>query len=116
MRVRGLQTHGSSEESVVSGSRVALNLAGIDACEVGRGQTVVPPDTLAAVSIVDVEAALMPGVRSLKHRAQVHFHAFTADALATVSLYDYQPVEAGACRLLIRQENTAKRHMQRLGL
>jgi selenocysteine-specific elongation factor len=100
VRVRGLQTHGRPEERVHSGSRVAVNLAGIDVSEVTRGQTLVAPDTLAAVSIVDVEAALLPGVRSLKHRAQVHFHAFTADTLAAVSLYDYRPVEAGSRRLM----------------
>lgn len=39
VRVRGLQTHGRPEEIVRSSSRVALNLAGIDVCEVSRGQT-----------------------------------------------------------------------------
>jgi selenocysteine-specific elongation factor len=100
VRVRGLQSHGRSEESVCSGSRVAINLAGIDASEVSRGQLLVPPDTLTAASIIDVEASLLPGVRSLKHRAQVHFHAFTADTLATVSLYDHRPVEAAARQLM----------------
>jgi len=100
VRVRGLQSHGRREEVVQSGSRVALNLAGIDVSEVSRGQTIVLPETLAAVSIVDVETVLLSGVRSLKHRSEVHFHAFTADALATVSLYDYHPVEAGTRRLM----------------
>jgi len=100
VRVRGLQTHGRPEQVVGSGSRVALNLTGIDVSEVSRGQTLVPPETLTAVSVVDVEGVLLPGVRSLKHRAQVHFHAFTADALATVSLYDYHPIEAGTRRLI----------------
>jgi selenocysteine-specific elongation factor len=100
VRVRGLQTHGRPEEVVQSGSRVALNLAGIDVSEVSRGQTIVPPETLAAVSIVDVETVLLSGVRSLKHRSQVHFHAFTADTYATVSLYDYHPVEASTRRLM----------------
>jgi selenocysteine-specific elongation factor len=100
VRVRGLQTHGLPDENVQSGSRVAVNLAGIDVSEVTRGQTLVVPDTLTAVSVVDVEVALLPGVRSLKHRAQVHFHAFTADTLASISLYDYRPVEAATRRLI----------------
>jgi selenocysteine-specific elongation factor len=100
VRVRGLQSHGRREEVVQSGSRVALNLAGIDVSEVSRGQTIVPPETLTAVSIVDVETVLLSGVRSLKHRSQVHFHAFTADTLATISLYDYHPVEASTRRLM----------------
>src|ERR1700691_4347416 len=45
VRVRGLQTHGRREEVVQSGSRVALNLAGIEVSEVRRGQTIVPPET-----------------------------------------------------------------------
>jgi selenocysteine-specific elongation factor len=100
VRVRGLQTHGRAEESVHSGSRVALNLAGVEVSEVTRGQTLVAQDTLTAASTIDVEVALLPGVRSLKHRADVHFHAFTADTLATISLYDYRPVEAGTRRLM----------------
>jgi selenocysteine-specific translation elongation factor len=63
VRVRGLQTHGRPEEIVRSSSRVALNLAGIDVCEVSRGQTLVTPDTLTAVSFIEVEVALLPGVR-----------------------------------------------------
>ena len=41
MRVRGMQTHGHPEERVAAGSRVALNLAGIEVSEVSRGQTLV---------------------------------------------------------------------------
>lgn len=100
VRARGLQTHGRPEESVQSCSRVALNLAGIDVSDVTRGQTLVTPDTLTAVSIVEVESVLLPGVGRLRHRAQVRFHAFTADTLAGVSLYDYQPVEAVTRRLM----------------
>ena len=44
VRVRGLQTHGKSEQSAQPGSRVAVNLSGIDATEVRRGQTLVSPE------------------------------------------------------------------------
>src|ERR1700761_836478 len=42
VRVRGMQAHGRPEEHVRSGSRVALNLAGIEVAEVSRGQTLIP--------------------------------------------------------------------------
>jgi len=99
-RVRGMQTHRRTEERVSSGSRVALNLAGIDVSDVSRGQTIIERGTLTAVTSIDVEASLLAGSKELKHRATVHFHAFTADTLATVSLYGYKAAEAAAHRLM----------------
>jgi selenocysteine-specific elongation factor len=100
LRVRGLQTHGRSEERVYAGSRVALNIAGVEISEINRGQTIVQPETLTATSTIDADVTLLPGVAVLKHRALVHFHAFTADTLASVSLYGYNSAEAGSKRLM----------------
>ena len=99
-RVRGMQTHRRAEERVNPGSRVALNLAGIDVSDVSRGQTIVEPEALTAVATIDVEASLLADSKELKHRATVHFHAFTSDTLATVSLYGHNAVAAGAHRLM----------------
>ncbi len=100
VRVRGMQIHNRTEDQAYPGSRVALNLSGIDASEIARGQTLVEQHALSAVALIDVEVILLPGSASLKHRANVHFHAFTSDTLATVSLYKYAPVEPGERRLL----------------
>jgi selenocysteine-specific elongation factor len=100
VRIRGMQTHGRPEEHVHPGSRVALNLSGVEVSEAKRGQTLVAQETLTAVTTIDVEASLLPAVSSLKHRSRVHFHAFTSDTLATVSLYDYHAVEPGTRRLM----------------
>jgi selenocysteine-specific elongation factor len=99
-RVRGMQTHRRAEERVNLGSRVALNLAGIDVSDVSRGQTIIEPGTLIAVTAIDVEVSLLAGSKELKHRATVHFHTFTSDTLATVSLYGSNAVEPGAHRLM----------------
>ena len=100
VRVRGMQTHGHPEERVESGSRVALNLAGIEVSEVSRGQTLVSEGTLTATTAIDVDAMLLPESAVVKHRSRVHFHAFTSDTLATVSLYDYEAAEPGTRRLM----------------
>ena len=68
-----MQTHGRPEEYARAGSRVALNLAGIEVSEASRGQTLVAPETLTAVTTIDVEASLLPDSGSLKHRSRVHF-------------------------------------------
>jgi selenocysteine-specific elongation factor len=99
-RIRGIQTHGRSTEMANAGSRVALNIAGIDVADAHRGHTVIVPNTLAAMSVIDVEVNLLPYAPELKHRARVHFHAFTSDTLASVSIYGYQSAEAGSSRLM----------------
>jgi selenocysteine-specific elongation factor len=100
VRVRGMQTHGRAEDVALAGSRVALNLAGVEVPELSRGQTLVAPDTLSAVTSIDVEAWLLPGSSGLKHGALVHFHAFTSHTVAKVLLYGRGRFEAGSNRLL----------------
>ena len=100
VRVRGMQTHGRPEGLLFAGSRVALNLVGVEVSEVSRGQTLAAPETVTAVTSIDVEAWLLPGSSSLKHGALVHFHAFTSNTLAKVLVYGPGRFEAGSSRLL----------------
>ena len=100
VRVRGIETHGHAEELALAGSRVALNLAGVEVSELARGQTLVAPGTLTAVTTIDVEAWLLPGASPLKHGAPVHFHAFTSNMVARILIYGPGKLEAGPRRLL----------------
>ncbi len=100
VRVRGLQTHGHAMQSAPPGSRVAVNLANVDATQTRRGQTLVSPRTIAAVDTIDVEVRLLQSAPALKHRASVHFHAFTAETMARVSLYGYEAMRPGTVRLM----------------
>jgi len=99
VRVRGLQTHGLPVESAQPGSRVAVNLSGVDATQVHRGQTLVVPSTLSPVDTIDAEVKLLEKASALKHRASVHFHAFTSETMASISLYGYESVQPGTGRL-----------------
>ena len=100
VRVRGLQTHGHPMQSTPPGSRVAVNLSGVDATQVHRGQTLVSPGTIAAVDTIDVEVRLLSTAPPLKHHASVHFHAFTSETMARVSLYGYEAMQPGTVRLM----------------
>jgi selenocysteine-specific elongation factor len=99
VRVREIQTHNQRLQQEHTGSRVALNLAGIDATEVYRGQTLLLPGSISAVETIDAEITILPGCNGLKHRARVHVHAFTADILGTIFLYGYDGAEPGAARI-----------------
>jgi selenocysteine-specific elongation factor len=100
VRVRGLQSHGEPVQYAQPGSRVAVNLSGIDANQVRRGETLVSPRTLSAVDTLDVEVRLLESAPALKHRANIHFHAFTSETMASVSLYGYEAVQPGTLRLM----------------
>jgi len=99
VRVRGIQVHNKAVTEIQAPARVALNLTGIDVGEVGRGDTVVPPDSLSPVSTVDVELTASPGATPLKHRGKLGMHAFTSETLATVLLYEPDDQPAHGTRL-----------------
>jgi selenocysteine-specific elongation factor len=99
VRVRGLQTHGQAEQAAHAGTRVAVNLSGIDVSDVHRGQTLVAPETLSPVDVIDAEIRLLPSAPPLKHGARVHFHIFTSEVMARVSLYGYESVRPGSHRM-----------------
>lgn len=100
VRVRGLQTHGQQQQSVQPGARVAVNLSGVNATDVHRGQTLVSPMTLLPVDTIDAEVSLLKSAPAMKHRASIHFHAFTAETMASISLYGFDAVQPGSTRLM----------------
>jgi selenocysteine-specific elongation factor len=100
VRVRGLQIHGQPVQSVQPGSRVAVNLSGISATEIHRGQTLVSPHVLSPVDTIDAEVILLANAAALKHRASVHFHGFTSETMARISLYGYEAAQPGSSRLM----------------
>lgn len=100
VRVRGIQVHGHADEVAHAGSRVALNLVGVNASEIWRGQTVLQPGSLLPATMIDVEVCLLPGTQELKHGCHVQFHAFSAEAAAKVSLYAVEPAASRDARLM----------------
>lgn len=106
LRVRGVQVHGKQENRATAGQRTALNVTGAETAELTRGLTIVAVGSLHATTVIDCEFQLLPSAKPLKHRAPVHFHAWTAETEATVKLLDgkdrLQPGERGFVRLILR--------------
>jgi selenocysteine-specific elongation factor len=99
VRVRGIQVHNQAVTEIDAPARVALNLTGVEVGEVGRGDTVVAPDSLSPVSTVDVELTVLPGATALKHRGKLGMHAFASETLATVLLYQAEDQPAHGTHL-----------------
>ncbi len=95
-RVRGIQAHGAKAETGEAGTRLALNLQGVDHHQVRRGDVVVPAGVYRTTRIVDVYLNhLASAPRSLKHRAGLRLHSSTYDIPATVILFDRDTLEPG---------------------
>ncbi len=87
VRVRGLQTHGKSVETVRAGQRTAVNLAGIEHSEMTRGMILAEKDALRPTQIFDAEIEVLKDAKkSLKSRQRVRVHIGTIEALARVQV------------------------------
>ena len=96
-RVRGIQTHKRALESASPGSRVALNLAGVEKDELERGMVIVRPGTLAPVSVLSARVDVLGSASdAIAHDEAVKVHAGTAEVMARVSLLESPTLEPGA--------------------
>jgi selenocysteine-specific elongation factor len=95
VRVRGVQSGGRPVERAVAGQRTALNLAGVELAEVGRGMVLASPGRFEARRRLDARVALLSSARRLKNRTRVHFHQGTAETLAEVVLLDQAELAPG---------------------
>ncbi len=88
VRVRGVQVHGMPAERAAAGERTAVNLAGIEKHGLDRGMVLASAGVLQSSRRLDVKLSLLPSARPLKSGSRVHFHAFTSETIATVTLYE----------------------------
>ena len=100
VRVRGLQRQGRAQTEAFAGSRVALNLSGVEVAQVRRGATLVLSKTLQAVETIDAEVSLLASAPALVHGARVRLHSFTSEAVARISIYGYGVVAPGASQIV----------------
>lgn len=95
-RIRGIQTHGAKVAAGEAGTRLALNLQGIDHQQVRRGDVVVSRGIYLPTRRVDVHLAQLPAAREdLKHRSTLRLHAATYEVAAQVILFDRELLRPG---------------------
>jgi selenocysteine-specific elongation factor len=62
VRIRAVQSHGHSEQSIGPGNRVALNLVGVDHTELERGDAVIVPEQWRPTRRVDASLHVLPAI------------------------------------------------------
>jgi selenocysteine-specific elongation factor len=86
VKVRGLQGHGRALAEAAAGQRAAINLAGVETGEIGRGETLTVPDAFEPTRRLDAVVELVPSARPLRHGARVRVHAGTSERLGRVAI------------------------------
>ncbi len=98
-KVRGLQVHGRSLGSAEAGSRVALNLGGVEVSDIARGDTLADRDAFEPTRRFDARLDLLPDARPLRQGARVRFHCGTVEVLGRVALAVGPPPGATYARI-----------------
>jgi len=116
-RVRGLQTHKEKVERADPGSRVAINLTGVNKRALVRGDVVTTPGWLHPTVLVDVQLRYLPETlqsyshaetnpKPLRHNTPLKFYSGAAETLAHVRVLGQQvlkPGETGWAQLRLQE-------------
>ncbi|MBE0466450.1 MAG: selenocysteine-specific translation elongation factor [Candidatus Desulforudis sp.] len=112
-RVRSLQTHKQKVPQAGSGQRVAVNLAGLDAHAVDRGDVLTAVGAFRPTRRLDARLYLLEGARKdLKNRARIRLHLGAAEIMSRVLLLDRDELAPGEecyVQLLLEAESIADR-------
>jgi selenocysteine-specific elongation factor len=85
VRVRGLESHGTSIPAATTGMRAAVALAGIDVADLRRGQVLVADESWSATTVLLAHVEMLSSARqALGPRTRLRFHLGTADIGARV--------------------------------
>jgi len=112
-RIRGLQTHKKKEETAIPGSRTAINISGIEADSIQRGEVVIRPGQYQATRRLDAHLRLLKDVStSMKHGDEVKFFVGASESIATLRLLgkeEITPGDEGWIQLELREPVVAVR-------
>ncbi len=95
-RIRGLQTHKTKIDQAVPGSRVAINLSGVELADVQRGNTITRPGWLTPTVLIDAQFEyLADAPRPLTHNTEVKFFYGAAEVPAHIRLLNDEALTPG---------------------
>lgn len=107
-RIRSLQTYKEATEKAFPGSRVALNLVGMEKNELHRGDIVFGNKQIKASKNIDVRIQLLPRLKKyfLTNRSELFFFTGTKEILTKVILNQkkyFKPGETGFAQLRFKE-------------
>lgn len=96
VRVRGLQVHGRSATEVRAGTRLAVNVSGVEHADVPRGTWLMHPTDVALSRSFDAMVTALPQTkRDLARRTKLEIAAGATHALASIALLEGESLAPG---------------------
>ncbi len=100
-RVRNIQVHDTDADEAKAGTRVALNLSGLEKDQVLRGSVISNPGYYRQTDLIDVSIELLEKTpRKLKNLTPVHFFLGTARTVARMHILDKEELLPGQTALV----------------
>ena len=95
-RIRGLQTHKTKLDVALPGSRVAINISGIDRDEMRRGYVIAAPGVISHTILLDASYRhLADASGPLKHNMEVKLFVGAAEVVARTRVLGAQQINPG---------------------
>jgi selenocysteine-specific elongation factor len=111
-RIKNLQTYKKQVDIAGPGTRVAMNLIGIEKEKIRRGNVVVNPGAAILTNFLDAKVTVLADAPfSLKHGSDLLFMLGTSEILGRVTLLNtdqFRPGEAGFARLKLKEPVLAR--------
>jgi len=112
-RIRGLQSHRSRIERAEPGSRVAVNVSGVEVQAVHRGEVLGRPGSLPASRLLDVKLLCLPDATGpITHNLELKVFLGTAQRVGRVRLLEgdrIMPGDEAWAQLVLREPVVAGR-------
>lgn len=112
-RIRGIQTHKNKLEKAYPGSRVALNITGVDVEDIRRGDVVIFPGVLQPTTRLDAQIEMLPdGEKGLAHNEYVKIFHATAEVMGRVRTLGkdlLKPGESGFVQIELQEPVMVKK-------
>ncbi len=105
--IRGLQTHKKMMETALPGSRVAMNLSGVNVDDLQKGCVITSPGWLIPSKFLDVKLRTTRDLsQPITHNKSITFHTGAAEVFGKVRLLDREkinPGESGWAQIVLSQ-------------
>lgn len=95
-RIRGLQTHKTKLDVALPGSRVAINISGIERDDLKRGNMVTIPNMLSGTILFDATYRHLPDAGApLKHNMEIKLFVGATEVLARTRVLGVEQIDPG---------------------
>jgi selenocysteine-specific elongation factor len=107
-KVRQIQVHNQSADSVEAGQRAALNISKVEMRDVRRGDQVINPNSIRPTKDLDVKLEVLSSApHPVKNKVKVRLYIATSEVFGKVILLDsdnLEPGESGYARIVLEEE------------